>query len=281
MTRLAQFGVVLAACLFGLYSEPSFAQLVSVQCCTGQADLDRIGECVSGPDVFDRPVECTAGATCIFGFGPDDSMMAALCDASMQAPDFSRGFCDSWVVESIPAVHECVAKPAEGITLFELFDVDEENGQDGDIDAIDLGTFYAAYDAVPKLEQAEAKLVFVECCIPSSMPSELSDCLSGPGNTTEPPDCLFDLACTAGFTAPLEPGDWLYKTCAQVQDNPDPDPPPAFMVCQRWNATDQPSAFRCRVAHLPGHSLFVVADLDGDEDVDLADYALLQQNTAQ
>lgn len=177
-------------------------------------------------------------------------------------------------------MHECVSHPVTGATLFETYDDD----QDGDLDLYDVRVFSTSYDYVPKTVQSEAELVFTKCCIPETVISEIAECLSGPieppgprdqpNSSPQPLACALEPYCTAGFSAPLEPGDWLYKTCAQSAGGPAPDP----MHCYSWQTSEKPAVFECRAAHLPGLSLFVLIDFDNDEDVDLFDFAELQRD---
>jgi len=158
------------------------------------------------------------------------------------------------------------------VTLFELFDIE----QDGDLDIADLSPYVSTYDFVPKLVQSDAELISAECCIPDAVLSEIGECLSGPDASDQPATCEIEPLCTAGFSAPLEPGDWLYKVCSQSP----PGPSPQAAYCTSWNTSDEPAGFECVAAHLRGHSLFELIDVDGDVDVDLADYAVLQRDIA-
>jgi hypothetical protein len=243
-----------------------------VQCCSVEADFAIIDQCVGGTSVLARPAACAPAATCILGFGPDGAFIDDLCGGATSVP-FTNGFCSSWSEGSIPVVHQCVAIPSASVTMFEVWD-DE---QDGDLDAADMAVFDEVYAGVPKLDQTHAQLTGVECCIPDAVISAVAACLSGPNQTSPPPSCSIESYCTAGFSAPLEPGDWLYRTCLQSPTEPEPE----FLHCDSWTSGLSPAVFECRTVPFAGHSLFNLIDSDGDQDADLLDYAALQRAIAE
>lgn len=229
-----------------VFSRTASAQLVSVRCCTSQADLEQVGNCISGPGNTNHPSPCAAGATCVLGFGSSVEMMERLCAPDQQTvPSQSRGHCDSWVDAAAKVEHECVARPTTGVTLFESFD-DE---QDGDFDLRDLAVFAGAYNAVPKQVQSDARLVSLKCCVPEDVIRDIGVCLSGPGGETIPAACTHDMHCVAGFSEPLEAGDYLYRICASPS-SVTPDSPNG--LCSSWEDPEVQSAFECPVSKRAG-----------------------------
>lgn len=248
------------------------AQLVSVQCCSEQGDFENITDCVGGTNVLVRPALCRPAATCVLGFGPDASFMDGLCAPLQGIPIFDRGFCSSWSDDSIPVVQQCVAIPNADITMFEVYDDD----QDGDLDVADLAMFKQVYAGVPKLTQSDAAVVAVDCCIHDAVLPQIGECLSGPGVTTQPPGCALRPACVTGFSAPLETGDWLYRVCALT-----PVPPASDTShCVSWQSSGEPVVFECPTVPTLAPSFFVLADTDADVDVDLRDFAVMQREIA-
>jgi len=258
-----------------LLAPPVWAQLVSVQCCTEQPDLDRIGECVSGPGGTTRPASCPPAATCVLGFGDDVVLMASLCDPEQVVPPTPfRAYCSEWADETATVVKECVAKSNASINLFTVYDDD----QDGDLDLKDLAVFTQVYDSVPKLEQSDAVVVAVECCVPESIVRRIGECLSGPGGMSIPSACTGTATCVVGFSALVEVGDWQYKLCTT---GPVELPDASTSFCVSWQTESMPIAHSCRGSHIAGNYFFVVSDTDGDGDVDLADYAVIQREFGQ
>lgn len=252
-------------------SPPASAQLVSVRCCTEQADLERIGECISGSGDTSQLTSCPPAATCVLGFGNNTGLMGSLCDSEQVIPPSPfRAYCSEWADESSTVTHECVAKPNASINLFAVYDDD----QDGDLDLQDLAVFDQVYDSVPKLEQSDAVLVAVECCVPDSVVRAIGDCLSGPGGMTIPSACDGTATCVVGFSALVELGDWQNKLCAS---GPAVLPDPSMSLCHSWQTEGIPLAHSCRGSHIAGNSFFVVSDGDGDGDVDLADFSVFQR----
>ncbi len=264
--------LIAVVALLTMLSGSARAQLVSVRCCTVQADLEKIGDCVSGPGDTDRPSSCAAGSTCVLGFGSDTGTMERLCDpARIVTAEPLRGYCDGWTDENAPILHECVARSGLGITLFEGVDDD----QDGDLDLQDLTRFSEAYTATPKRIQSDARLVSVECCVPESVIRDIGSCLSGPGIDAHNAPCKHSLRCVAGFSEPIELGDYLYGNCAAGLAVT-PDLTSGF--CTRSYDPATPPVFECVAMTIPGNSLFVVSDDDGDGDVDFFDFAVFQRN---
>jgi len=258
---------------FFVLSRPASAQMVSVRCCSSQADLEKVGNCISGPGDPSRPPACAVGATCVLGFGANVETMGGLCDPDRPTiPDLSRGYCSSWADEEATIEHECVALPSTGISLFEVFDDD----QDGDFDLLDLAMFFEAYNSVPKQIQSDARLVSLECCVPESVIRDIGVCLFGPGGGTIPAACTHDMHCTVGFSLPVEVGDYLYRLCASgLSVTPDL----SDGICTFWQDPATPSAFECPVSKRAGLSLFVVSDADDDGDVDLRDFSVFQRES--
>jgi len=198
--------------------------------------------------------------------------MSLICDFGRTTiPDFSRGYCSGWADENATITFECVARSGAGITLFEIFD-DE---QDGDLDAIDFAWFQQTYESIPKQVQSNAKVVSVECCIPESVIRDIGECLSGPSQSAIPSACIHDTRCVVGFSEPVEIGDYLFKLCAAgLAVTPDL----SNGLCTSWQDPATPSAFECVALRTPGLSLFVVSDDDGDGDVDLRDFSVFQRD---
>lgn len=260
---------ILAVIAMLVAGHPCSAQLVSVQCCSIEADFEGIINCLGGAGVLVRPPSCAPGATCVLGFGEDSKFMEGLCDVPQFIPEFSYGFCSSWSDETTPVVHRCVAIPSASVTMFEVFD---DEG-DGDLDFADMSMFKQVYDRVPKLDQSEAETVSVECCIHDALLPQVAECMSGPGVTTQPVDCSITPVCVTGFSAPLEYGDWLYRVCDDA-----PTPPGEFSSqCMGWQNSDKPVVFECQNIPTAAPSFFTLADTDTDADVDLRDFAVLQR----
>jgi len=247
-----------------LVSTPSvLGQLVSVRCCTEEHDLGLIQDCVSGDGNTTRPSTCPAGATCVLGFGQDTQLLGRLCDSrNPEIPHPARAFCSSWSLEAPSVVHECVANPALGVSLFSVFDDDG----DGDLDESDVAAFEEAREIVPKLVQSGGILTLVECCVPSA-----TFRLSGPDTTATP----MHAACLAGFSKPVELGDYLFEICGAP---PTDVPSPSESFCVSWQIDTMPPGFYCPAADFVQQAIFVVADTDDDADVDLVDFAVYQRD---
>jgi hypothetical protein len=207
---------------------------------------------------------------CVLGFRENVELMSALCDSQRpvtRPPE--RAHCASWADETALAVQECVAKSQPSVNLWSVFD---DEG-DGDFDLVDLAGFQDVYQVTPKLVQSEAVLVAVECCVPESVIRNLGACLSGPQETNLPAECEASTDCVYGFSELIEIGDWQYTMCTS---KPPVLPDPFAAYCISWDGGVSVT-FICHAAHLPGHSLAILADDDGDEDVDLADFATFQR----
>jgi len=260
-----------ATMVLGVFCPWAEGQLVSVRCCIEQPDLGRIGECISGPDDTSLPSSCPPAAICVLAFGNNTEVMESLCDPTQPVqPIPVRGYCSQWVDENFVVVHECTAKLNASINLFAVFD-DE---QDGDLDLWDLAVFNQDYDSVPKLEQSDAVVVYVECCVPEGVVRNIGACLSGPGGTTIPTACDAAANCVVGFSALVEVGDWLNKLCAS---GPRVPPDPSTSYCFSWQSEEIPIVHLCPGSHISGLAMFVVSDSDGDGDVDLCDFAVFQR----
>ncbi len=244
------------------------AQLISVRCCTEESDLARIDDCVSGPGNLDQPATCPAAATCVLGFGADTALVDALCDEkrAVPPPPF-RAYCSSWIDPAATVKRECVAQPQASVSLFSVYDDDG----DGDLDSSDVAVFKKVYQPVPKVEQSEAVLAQLECCVPESIIRGIGQCLSGPGVTAQPPPCNGMASCVAGFSAPVELGDWLFGLCGPPPLVP---PDPATSYCLTWHEKGVSAVQFCPASSPPGNNPFVVSDADGDADVDLFDLAV-------
>jgi len=261
---------LVAAITLTAFSPPVWAQLVSVRCCTEQADLERIGECISGPGNTSQPTSCLPAATCVLGFGDNAGLMESLCDPEqVLSPTPFRAYCSEWVDETATVVKQCVAKSNASINLFTVYDDD----LDGDLDLQDLAVFDQVYDSVPKVEQSDAVLLSVECCVAESVVRAIGECLSGPGGTTIPSACDRTTTCVVGFSALVELGDWQYRLCTTgLPELPDP----LTSYCVSWQMEGIPITHFCRGSRIAGNSFFVVSDSDGDGDVDLADFSVFQ-----
>ncbi|MEK6677411.1 MAG: hypothetical protein AABZ47_17380 [Planctomycetota bacterium] len=270
MTYVGTIRFFLAVFSFGI-TAPTFAQLVSVRCCTEESHLDRIADCVSGDGNLMQPETCLPGAMCVLGFGESTQLMAALCDLDATvSPIPERGYCSIWGFASLPAMQECVAKPNLVATLFSVFDDDG----DGDLDEIDVAVFEKVRQPVPRTQQTEAVLTYVECCIPDAAIRGIGRCLSGPGVTTRPLDCEGTATCIAGFSEPVLPGDYLHGLCSSEPVIP---PKPTEMYCFGWEADEVSTGFLCPSIIVPGNSLFSISDADDDADVDLQDFSAFQR----
>lgn len=244
-------------------TRPVFGQLVSVRCCTEQSHLDAMPKCVSGDGNTTRPSTCRAGATCVLGFGENAQLAQRLCDPrNPEVPHPTRAHCSTWSLEALPVVVECVANPTLGVDLFSVFDDDG----DGDLDESDVAEFEEFRGVVPKLVQSEAILTLVECCVPSAIFR-----LSGPDITATP----FAATCLAGFSKPVELGDYLYELCGSP---PTDVPSPSESFCVSWQIDTMPPGFYCAAADFVQQAIFVVADTDDDSDVDLFDFAAFQRD---
>ncbi len=248
------------------------AQIVSVRCCAEDADYQRVAQCMSGVYEVVLPPDCPPAAKCVLGFGKNHAAMAALCDPlEPVTPPPRRAQCTSWQDDATVVLAECVAKADPSVNLWSIYD---DEG-DGDLDLADLAVFQFVYDVTPKLAQSQAMLVYAECCVPESVVRNIGACLSGPEAVDIPPMCDTATNCIFGFSEPVELGDWQNKLCAGGTAEL-PDPSTAY--CTFWEHSELPPTFTCRGAQLPGHSLFIIADDDGDADVDLSDFAAFQRD---
>jgi hypothetical protein len=258
----------LALALFVTSATP--AQLVSVRCFTGEEHLDRFDDCVSGPGMVSRPEACPAAAACVLGFGEDARVAPALClPGDPPLPSFTRAFQSSWTVETVPIVHECVAKPYLMASLFSVYDDDG----DGDVDGSDGALFEKATESPPNLVQSEAVLTYLQCCVAEEVIRNIGRCLSGPGATKTPLLCDGLAACIAGFSEPVQPGDFQFRLCGE----PAVLPKPKDAYCITWQDEHTATSFLCPAAAIPGNTQFIVSDSDGDGDVDLFDFAVYQR----
>lgn len=268
--------IVLAVVLLplGVGVAPSAAQLVSVQCCAVQADLERIGECLTGPEERDEPPQCPTAVQCVLGFGVDSGLTPALCDPDAKDATFpSQASCDGWS-SSGEVITTCLARDAGFASLFDVSD----NEGDGDVDLYDLVVFQNGYSVVLKQVQSDAVLASVECCLVGPVAASLSACLSGPNQTAIPTSCTAVSRCVFGFSDAIELGDQLYEFCRNEIGEPDGE---LLTFCSGWSAASVPVAFTCQTSPPVTFGFYVVADVDGDEDVDLADFAFFQTDWAE
>ncbi len=197
---------------------PSEARLVSVECCISEANLTRVGECLSGPDNTRVPQACGSIGTCVLGFNVDTALPDKMCDWTRPAiPNEPLAVCKSWVAPETSSAQKCVASPNTDFSPFEMFDADT----DGDMDLRDMAALQQIYRLLPKQIQGDARLVFVECCVP--------------GTDRLP-------VCTLGFSGPVEPGDYLYELC---RPGPVSEPGTHGSTCYSWTAGYVPVAYLC------------------------------------
>lgn len=200
------------------------AQVVSVSCCISEGNLTRIGECLSGPENDTFPPGCGSIVTCVLGFGGDTAIMDVMCDpARPELPDEPRAVCKSWTATEAQVTQECIAVPNTDFNLFEMYDADG----DGDMDLRDAAAFQKIYQSVPKEVQSEARLVYVECCVPA-----------GGGADTTP-------TCTLGFDGVIEPGDYMYELCVPGSF---PTPHTPGLLCESWSVGYVPAMYLCEGA---------------------------------
>lgn len=141
------------------------------------------------------------------------------------------------------------------------------------LNLVDLAVFQIAYSTIPKQVQNGAILVSVECCLVGPVAASLGACWSGPGQSTIPQACAAASRCTFEFSESLELGDELYEICRNAVE-PTDDVLPS--ICENWSNGANPVVFDCHTTPPVAMGFFVVADEDGDTDVDLADFARLQ-----
>lgn len=271
MAAIARLFVVLL--FVGLGLKTSAAQVVSLKCCATANDRFQMGKCMGGPEVHAAPIECSAAATCVVGFGPNTEAMPGLCDSGIEPDDPARAYCTEWHHSPTPATTYCVANSNSTITLFEVFD--DEN--DGDLDLADFASFQNAYEPVPKQIQSQAVVVSVECCVPFDGVQRIAGCLSGPGELHDVGFCDLGSICVVGFSQLVEDGDRLNRLCRPGSTEL-PNTSDAF--CTAWNDGVNVAAFSCQAAQAQGVTPFVVMDNDGDGDLDLQDFAAFQDEFA-
>lgn len=153
-----------------------------------------------------------------------------------------------------------------GIDLFSVFDDD----QDGDLDLIDVAVFMNTYDPAPKRVQSDARPVAAACCFTLNNQRSAGECLSGPDVLHSVESCDNQGICSIGFSALIEPGDYLYKMCAPAPSIPKDN---SSAACAFWSHVPEPIAFSCVASYDPGITPFVTFDADGDGDFDLSDLA--------
>jgi hypothetical protein len=253
--------LVIAVSVFS--ASTASAQLVSIRCCTEETHLAAVDDCVSGDGELSQPKTCPAGATCVLQFGEDAALAGRLCDPrQLSIPHPTRGHCNTWEINDAAVAHECVAVPALGVNLFTVWDDDG----DGDVDESDVALFEAAAEVVPKIEQSLATLTFLECCF-----ADFAIMLSGPGIAATSAEAN----CLAGFTKPVEAGDYLHELCASTSPEPIE---PAMGFCVTWHSASPTASFFCPASSPATNDLFVIADEDEDGDVDLFDFAAFQND---
>ena len=214
---------------------PSRARLVSVECCISEGNLTRIGECLSGPDNTNIPQTCGSIGTCVLGFDTNTTLLPDMCDLRQpDIPDEPRAVCKSWVVPESVVAQECVASPHMDFNLFEMHDADS----DGDMDLRDMAVFQEGYRSLPTKAQSDARLVFVECCVPAADPRAV---------------------CTLGFSGVVEPGDFLYELCSP---KPETKASAAGATCYSWSAGYVPVAYLCEARDVCEYRC--PAESDGD-----------------
>ena len=254
-----------------MLQSPARGQLVSVKCCTTAGDLSRIGECLSGPSETEAPAECRSPGTCVLGFGEDVGLATTLCAVDQpQIVDPPRAYCSAWAEEGVEVGYSCIAKETFGVTLFSSWDQDS----DGDFDLRDLAFFLQMYESVPAQVQSEGRIVYSECCFSQIGLLEIGDCLSGPGIQDVPAACEAFPTCIIGFSDPVGPSDYMYRLCDAVLTEP---PDQTGALCSFWSDDDIPIAQLCRAGVVYGVTFFNVFDDDGDEDLDLVDFAAFQR----
>jgi hypothetical protein len=260
LTQLALVGMLLVG--------QGYAQVVSVECCISDGNLTRIGACLSGPANAMIPHTCGSIGTCMLGFGPDTTLMDAMCDPDQAYPsDEPRAVCRSWVAAGTSVTHECVAKPNTDFNLFAMYDADH----DSDLDLWDIAAFQMVYRSLPTLTPSDARLVSVECCISEANLTRIGECLSGPDNTRAPAACGSIGTCVLGFNVDTAVPD---RMCDWTQPAIPHEP---LAVCKSWVAPESSAAQRCVASPNTDFSPFEMFDADDDGDMDLQDVAGLQQ----
>jgi hypothetical protein len=206
-----------------VFAGEAAGQIVSMSCCVSEGNLTRVGECLSGPENDSLPPACGSVVTCVLGFGEDTTIMDVMCDPTYpELLDEPRAVCKSWTATQAQVTEECVALPNTQFNLFEMYDADG----DGDLDLRDAAAFQMIYESVPKQVQSEARLVFVECCVP------------GVGDDGTP-------TCILGFDGVIGPGDYLYELCAPGSF---PEPYIPGSQCESWSVGYVPAMYLCEAA---------------------------------
>ena len=205
------------------------------------------------------------------GFGADLTLETLLCAPDQpEIVDPPRAYCSAWADESTAVVYSCIADETFGVDLFSIWDQDA----DGDLDLRDLAAFLQVYESVPAQVQSEGRLVYSECCFSLVGLLEIGDCLSGPGVQDVPAACEAFPTCIIGFSEPVRPGDYMYRLCDAVVTEP---PDQTGALCTSWSDDDVPVAQLCEARFVFGVTFFNVFDDDGDEDLDLVDFAAFQR----
>ena len=208
------------------------------------------------------------------GFGPttDPSIVDALCNEdAVVPPEEPRAVCASWRDEHAFITEECVAADNAGVDLFTLLDY----RGDGDLDLRDFALFQEGFGTFPKVIQAEARIVSLECCYPDGYVRGIGPCLSGPGVSSAPRACESGAVCEVGFSEPVELGDYMYELCSPGSIIM-PDPLQSF--CSTWAEEGGEPVQTCRAAYAQGVSPFTLFDHDCDTDLDMFDFASFQIN---
>ncbi|MBI3834155.1 MAG: hypothetical protein HY287_07490 [Planctomycetes bacterium] len=242
-----------------------------MKCCVVESDLAKFSQCATDPVTSTAPDSCSAGATCVLGFGADQSNMQFLCDLEATPVDPPRAYCTEWHAGAAQPQAFCVAKANASVNLFSTYDEDD----DGDLDLADFGVFQDLYEPVPKQIQSDAVVASVECCLPFSGAQRIAECLSGPGECHDLGYCDLGSICVVGLSAAVDVGDYMDRICAEGTTEL-PDPQSAF--CISWVDPSIDAAFICQAAFAEGITPFVVMDNDGDGDLDLLDFAAFQND---